>query len=378
MRFKLFFLCSAISLASLVICKEFIVIWFSHRTIVNLHREINDLLRDIKAFRDDSTVNLTSKKTGKRFAVFACSIHSSTVAYTFYAPLTAAAWQRVGYEVIVIFVGDFRLEEALSLRYVTTRRFLRQIGAKVLDIQCNASYATKISQLVRVFVGLFPAYIVKDDDSVITTDSDLIPIDNRQYEPNMHSDGFLINPDCCGNFKRRGKKYRMFAMSYIYLTKKTWRAILHESVQKAELLPLYNDLTILSSEAPLSFETINLYAQHEFKNMYHQNMTKGDSAWYMDQLLCSMLLTDYRKRHPNLVIIERNLTMRLDRDSGLLYWNKSNFEQFGDAHLPHDEIFTPTNWEIIRNLLTFLFNDFQVKIFDRYYEKYRIIGNRMS
>ncbi|CAF3916798.1 unnamed protein product, partial [Rotaria sp. Silwood1] len=43
----------------------------------------------------------------RKFAVFASSIHSELRSYIFYTPITAAAWQRIGYEVIVIFVGDF-------------------------------------------------------------------------------------------------------------------------------------------------------------------------------------------------------------------------------------------------------------------------------
>ncbi|CAF3382764.1 unnamed protein product, partial [Rotaria sp. Silwood2] len=74
-------------------------------------------------------------------------------------------------------------------------------------MQSNASYATKISQLLRVFIGLLPADVVNDDDGLITTDADLIPINSRQYEFNTTSDGFVMNPNCCGKFQRRGRIY---------------------------------------------------------------------------------------------------------------------------------------------------------------------------
>jgi hypothetical protein len=374
MRSKFYLLYGTIILAYLAFLKQLIAMWSTHNTLVNFHHDINDLDWDIRPCTDNSTASSATKKTHKRFSVFACSIHSSTVAYTFYAPLTAAGWQRVGYKVIVIFVGDFRLAEASSSRLIATRRLLRRMGAIVLNIQCDKSYATKISQLVRVFVGLFPTDLVDDEDGIITTDSDLMPIDNRQYESNINSDGFLINSHCCGNFQRRGKTYRMLAMSHIFLTKKTWRALLLESVQRAELLSLNSSLDLLSSEAPFSFDTINLYAQHEFQLMYNQDMTKGDSAWFMDQILCSMLLTDYRQNHPNLIIEERNLTERLDRDFGILLWNKTSFEQFGDAHLPHDDVFIPYKWDILNNLLRFLFTSSQVNLFNKYYQLYNIVG----
>ncbi|CAF1965509.1 unnamed protein product, partial [Rotaria magnacalcarata] len=355
---------------------QLLVRWFSNKDVLNFYNDENDPNWGLESFSHNSTVNSSSHNPTRRFAVFACSIHSSTLAYIFYAPLIVAAWRRVGYEVIVIFVGDFHLPEATSPRFNITRRFLRRMGAIVLKIQSNVSYATKISQLIRVFVGLLPTAVVKDEDGLITTDADLIPINSGQYEFDPRSDGFLINPLCCGNFQRRGSIYRMLPMSHVYLKKRTWRAILIQSKQRAELLFLNGSRELLSNNAQFSFQTINLYAHHEFSDIYDQNMVKGDSAWYMDQMLLSMLLTDYRGNHPSLVIAQRNLTERLDRDSGISYWNRSSFDQFGDAHLPHDEIFTPHYWEILNKLLRFLFTDTQVNIFNRYYYTYKLSGKK--
>ncbi|CAF1511064.1 unnamed protein product, partial [Rotaria sp. Silwood1] len=49
----------------------------------------------------------------------------------FYAPITAAAWQRIGYEVIVIFVGDFTTnnnDRSLSKQFNITRNLLKRLG----------------------------------------------------------------------------------------------------------------------------------------------------------------------------------------------------------------------------------------------------------
>lgn len=153
---------------------------------------------------------INSTLPDRRFAIFACSIHATTLAYSFYAPITAAAWKRVGYETIVVFTGDFTISNALSHRLNLTRAYLKRIGAYIVDVQCNKSYAVKISQLVRVFSGFLPDTIVRDNDDIITGDSDLMPLRISDYQPTNKTDGFIFNAFCCGSFQRRGRSYRMF------------------------------------------------------------------------------------------------------------------------------------------------------------------------
>jgi hypothetical protein len=367
LRFFLFFGMSC--LVYFILYRQVMLVWPFQQTPIDIYNYMNGSAWTVKSVMGRSIVSSIRHKTGRRVAVFACSIHSSTTAYIFYTPLSAAAWQRIGYDVITLFVGDFRLVELQSSLYIT-QQLLQQMGVLVLNVQCNASYATKISQLIRVFIGFLPSSFVGDEDGLITTDSDLIPLDYRQYEPSTNNDGFLINSYCCGLFNRRGKEYRMLPMSYIYLSKRTWQALLIESVHRSELLSLNVSLSLLSPETSLSSSMVSLYARHEFKHVFDQDMIKGDDAWYMDQILCSMLLTDYRQNHPNLRLSERNLTERLDRKFGILSWNRSSFEQFGDAHLPHDDIFEPSNWEILNKLLRFLFTDSQVDMLNQYYKQY--------
>ncbi|CAF4563055.1 unnamed protein product, partial [Rotaria sp. Silwood2] len=162
---------------------------------------------------------------------------------------------------------------------------------------------------------------------------------------------------------------------HIFLQKKVWRSIVMESVQRSELLVNADNRTqyLLSEKAPLSFDTISLYGRKEFKEIYDQRMDKGDAAWYMDQVLCSMLLTDYRGKHPNLKINERGRIDRLDRAYPMHIWNRDNFNQFGDSHLKHDEIFEEGNWKIFNKLLKSLFNDTILTLFNDYYKQYMII-----
>jgi hypothetical protein len=151
----------------------------------------------------------------RRFAVFACSIHSTTLTYLFYAPILVSSWKRLGYETIVIFVGDFNVSNVSTHRLNIIRTYLKHVGAHIIDIQCNAAYAVKVSQVIRVFVGFLPDSIVADDDSILTTDSDIMPLRASEYWPTLGTDGFIFNAFCCGTFKRRNRVYRMFPSKFI-------------------------------------------------------------------------------------------------------------------------------------------------------------------
>ncbi|CAF4889979.1 unnamed protein product [Rotaria sp. Silwood1] len=355
-----------------------------HSLLINNFMIISNLSKNLTLNYTDNIYqkflnqNNISTIEHRQFAIFACSIHSTIYTYSFYTPIIAASWKRLNYNTIVIFVGDFTIPNILTSRLNLSRTYLKYIGAYIIDIQCNSSYAIKLSQLIRVFSGFLPDSIVHDDDDIITADSDLMPLKANQYQPTKGTDGFIFNAFCCGSFRRHEKTYRMFPMSHIYLKKKIWRAIVMESKQRSELLINATDQIryLLSENASLSFDTISLYGRHEFQNIYDSTMIKGDSAWYMDQVLCSMLLIDYREQHKNFKIHERGRAARLDRVSGIGYWNRDTFTQFGDAHLIHDTILEEHNWKIFNKLLKTLFNESLINIFNDYHRQYMIADKK--
>ena len=72
-----------------------------------VHPLINTTLVTLPPSPIGASKVLLAPHLNRRFAIFACSIHAHVLAYTFYTPLTAASWKRVGYDSIVVFVGDF-------------------------------------------------------------------------------------------------------------------------------------------------------------------------------------------------------------------------------------------------------------------------------
>lgn len=197
-----------------LLCASFVLYSNTPINWNNLQTHITDKLISVTSPLGQFTVShndsVARTRAPRRFAIFACSIHSSVEAYSFYTPITSLSWRRAGYETIVIFAGDFAMPNVLTARLNVSRAYLKTVGAHVIDVQCNASYAVKISQLVRLFAGFLPESLVADDDDILTGDSDLMPLRQSGYLPTNGTDGFIFNAYCCGLFTRRGRSYRMF------------------------------------------------------------------------------------------------------------------------------------------------------------------------
>ena len=325
-----------------------------------------------------TTVEEVSIKS-RRFAIFSATIDSKLRSYVFYTPIAAAAWQRIGYEVIVIFVGDFTKinSKFLIAQLNLTESFLRRLNVHIIHFQCNKSYSIKISQLVRIFSGYLSKTIVNDKDYILTTDSDIIPIQEEDYQLNENKTGFIYNAFCCGSFQRRGKSYQMYPMSHICIQKKIWRDLFMKSIQHKELLQsklASSNKALLTSNAPLTFELISLYTRHEFSDLFDSDMKKGDAAWYMDQIYSSILINDYLANYPNIQIDKRyKQSKRLGSDLPNHMWQIPYVKQYGDAHIIHDEIFDSYRWSIFKHLINYLFNPTLANDIEFYYKQFTLL-----
>ncbi len=147
-----------------------------------------------------------------------------------------------------------------------------------------------------------------------------------------------------------------------------------ESKQRAELLGNTDNHArdLLTENASLSFDMVVLYGRHEFKEIFDQLLNKSDTdpVWFMDQVLCTMMITDYSEKHPNFNLSYRGRIDRLDRGKEISFWDRDQFDEFGDAHLIQDKILEEGNWKIFNKLLKYLFNETLVTLFNDYYKQY--------
>jgi len=145
--------------------------------------------------------------------------------YAFLLPLTALAWERIGFRSIVIIAGyrcEWDNDPALSLILA----FLEARKATVIFIPSPIESRAMLSQTARIFAHNLPGFPAKDDDYVITSDADLWPIHREHYTPRPSRELVLVHSGCCGTFQWNGTNYRMYPMSNIGATVSVWKDII--------------------------------------------------------------------------------------------------------------------------------------------------------
>lgn len=147
--------------------------------------------------------------------------------YAFSLPLTALAWERIGFRSIVIIVGnrcEWDNDPALSLvlSYLEARN-----KTTIIFIPSQIKYRPMLSQTARIFAHNLPGFPAKEGDYVISTDADLWPIHREHYTPHPSRQLVLVHGQCCGHFNWNGTSYRMYPMSNIGATVSTWKQIIN-------------------------------------------------------------------------------------------------------------------------------------------------------
>ena len=155
--------------------------------------------------------------------------------YAFFLPLTALAWERIGFRSIIIIAGykcEWDNDPALSLilAYLEARK------ATVIFIPSPVENRAMLSQTARIFAHNLPGFPAKDDDYVITSEADLWPIHREHYTPRPSRQLVLVHGVCCGTFPWNGTSYRMYPMSNIGATVSTWKQIINYNHQVHSLI----------------------------------------------------------------------------------------------------------------------------------------------
>ena len=300
---------------------------------------------------ETSIENVAQKlnESGRHFAVFACSTPDQkshrAFDYAFYLPLTALAWRRIGFESIVLIIGEksewknhpilsYTLESLNALPHVT-----------VLFISANVENRGMLSQTARMFLANMDAFPGVSTDHIMTTDADLWPLRKEHYYVPQGIDRslILVHSKCCAPFDFAGRSYPMFPMCNIGASAATWRQIINTN----------------SSVVAKDPKSILKYFESFFGERVHRRVEFASDDWYLDQNVVSIRIDEWIRRHgtkdPTYRVSDVGFG-RIDRMS----WNPqrirpSNFKFFFDAHLI-EEGFIPKKWLTIRPLLHLMYN----------------------
>ena len=138
------------------------------------------------------------------------SIDLNKVYHMFLLPYLTLAWRRVNYEPIFLFVieneNQYLTNKKLRQLQKTTE-VLNLLNVTILKIPSNEKYAFMIPMIIRLFSGILPDNLVNDDDFILTSDADLIPINKNFYFYTNKTYIKIWNAFCCEAFEFKSKYY---------------------------------------------------------------------------------------------------------------------------------------------------------------------------
>jgi hypothetical protein len=214
--------------------------------------------------------------------------------------------------------------------------------------------------MARIYLGALPNEIVKENDYIITTDSDLIPVSNSYFNFYNTKAITVLNAYCIGFVDRKRKKYEMFPMAYIGMRKWQWKEVMN-----------------MSGKEELNGETMMTHLRLiHGDGMFRKNVEvmRGDEIWYLDQKTVTIVINEYVndenfkfKRKLNKF---RFTGFRLDRsDTPSRWYGKiDSFNLVIDAHMYHAD--SKVKVKLIVDFLKRLFNKNICDMLNTYFREF--------
>ncbi len=217
------------------------------------------------------------------------------------------------------------------------------LKVKVVYIKSVPGYSKMTGMLSRLFIGAISDSILKDNDFVYTSDSDLIPFRKEYYQVNDYDAIVLLDAFRFGKFRYKKTFYSMYSLQYIGMTKCRWRNVM--KLNEAQLK--------LNGESILRLVK-NYYGKYNVKKNGY--ILRGDSTWWMDQKLVSIHIDNYlrdltenesKQQHQQNVISKRYDGNKLDRiytEKKWLDMFQNDYKSIIDSHLFHENYLEKINF----------------------------------
>lgn len=326
--------------------RDKVIIWS-----ITFNQQVNSIYKDSNVYNDFSTDFLTNTSVSRRFALMSLSaVDNRTFHHALYVPVCALAWRRLNYEPLVMILANNKSDLNKLTRRVV--RSLEYLNVRVFYVPVARKRSrSELSFLGRLFGGILPDSIVRDDDFIVTTDTDLIPI-SREYFSLINTRAITILDAKWKYFTHREKFHNLPESlgSYIGMIKSQWRDVMR--------LTLRDQLT-------------GFTIAKKSKQIYGGIKKTEKLEDRLDQQVITLAMSEYTKSSP--VKVNRRVLVGLRIDKGVkLLWNGmlSKFDQVTDAHLFHSDSFEHRSklFKLFNKLFSSNINQYLVTYMDDFYE----------
>jgi hypothetical protein len=303
---------------------------------------------------------IMSKRVSRKYAVMSLTeVNNNTFYYSIYLPVCALAWRRIGYEPIVIFVIKSSTD-TFSTFTNKTMEYLNLFKVKVFLVHSPPDYENHLSQLARLYVGLLPSSLVKENDFVLLADSDIIPVRKNLFQFYNTLSIVLVNGYGVGEVIYKGVLYEVFAISYMGMRKCQWREVMNVTKN----MSLTGELVL--EKASMFFGNGSVRKNNEIK--------KGDTHWDLDQKIVSIGIHRYVRASGGLIKLSKfRLNSRLDRYYSDLQWANmtQTYTRTDDCHLFHQD--AEKRFNLTFGLLSKMFNKNICDVLLKYFTEFFVL-----
>ena len=301
----------------------------------------------------------------EKYVVLSVSILPNTNFYYFQLPMLVKAWRKVGFKSIIILVTpELPIKDKEALK---TIEYLEKFKASIIYLRSIDKYEKILSLTSRLFVGYLNESIINDEDFIITSDSDLYPIEKNFYLNHYYRSDksmiFVWNAYCCGEFKYRNELFTMYPIGHIGTTKKNWRSLMKLKSTKQQNF---------TSEFILDY--VRNFFQQEYIIRENDKLERADDNWDLDQKMISVNVNKYIKLSNTKLIKLDHDCLRLDRHN----FEPRNYklDEFCDFHSFHANVFNKT--DLLQNVYDKLFNNETNFMIKNYIKEFLEIKNNSN
>ena len=354
-----------IKLLSVFTCLTFLILFYIYKESLSIRwiqisQYWHGLHIDNNIYNDFALDVILSKPVPRKFAIMSVSmVDKNNFFYMLYAPICSLAWRKIGYEPILLVIkGKGRSLNKISAK---TIEYMGKFKVKVIYVDSISGHEKQIGMLSRLFVGILPEDLIRDEDFVLTTDTDFVPI-NKEYFNFFNTDAISILDARKYIFMFKAAKYEIpeILIPYIGMKKSQWR----------EVMRLDNNDT-LNGETVIR-KVNEIVDQNNF--VKNEKLERGDTFWYLDQRTITIAINEYLKKYNNKAKMNKfpYRGLRLNRNHPKLWWAMlEKFELITDVHMYHSDSFEVR--EYIFALLNKIFSRNIVNIFEVYFDEFRAI-----
>ena len=314
---------------------------------------------------DISKIELNNSISHKKYAIYSVSTLLEKDFYLFHIPLTALAWRKIDYEPIVMIIKtqDLVIND-LAKKVI---EYLEILNIKIIEVQSKPGYEVMTSMVARLLVGLLPNELVGLNDHIISTDSDLFPVNKNYYSYKFQDTIKIYNAKFDLPFMYNNFKYKMYPLCHVGMSKKNWKLV----------------MGLDENQDKLGSETVFKIVKNifdEFHFVQNSKIKRGSlSYWYMDQKIISIKIQNYLfdKKNDSMENIN-NFGYRLDRGYFKeTYLTNDRFNEITDFHSFHEDVFIHWDSKLMK-FLKLLFNNSTCQILNNYFVEYNAIRKKKN